>query len=94
MKAGVVSSLGKRVWRVKRSLRRICCGRAITGAELEKVIGSVTFVFLLNKPCLSFLDHLYPYIRRLYTVRLVVGSVVASEMRVIMGLLILCSCSH
>ena len=87
MNAGVVSSQGKRVWRVKRSLRHIFCGRAITRAELENVIGSVTFVFLLNMPCLSSLDHAYPYIRRYYTVRRVVSSVVANELRVIMGLL-------
>ena len=90
-KSGVFSSQGKRVWRVKRvkrSLRRIFCGRAVTGAELEKVIGSVIVVFLLTRTCLSFLDHVYPYIRRYYTVRRIVSSVVASELRVIMGLLI------
>ena len=73
---------------MKRSLRRIFCGRAITGAELEKVIGSVTFVFLLIRPCQASLDHVYPLIGKYYTVRRVVSSVVADELRVVMGLLI------
>ena len=59
LSAGVVSSQSKRFWRLKRALRRVIGGRPITGAELEKVIGTVTFVFLFNRPCLSALGCVY-----------------------------------
>ena len=88
LSAGVVSSQSKRFWRLKRALRRVISVRPITGAELEKVIGTVTFVFLLNRPCLSALGCVYAYIRQYYCIRRSVSRDVQHELKIVVGLLV------
>ena len=47
-----------------------------------KVVGNITFVFLLRRPCLSALDTVYSFIRESYDRERVLPSVVQNELRV------------
>ena len=71
-------------------LKHICCGRVVSGRQLEIIIGNLTFLFLMNRPFLSCLDHCYDYIACCYDRPQKLWPGVAHELRIASGLFIFC----
>ena len=53
-------------------------------------MGTITFNFLLRRPCLAALDLIYDDVRSSYLIRRPVPVPIASELKVCLGLLALC----
>ena len=83
MIAGVVESTAERLGRVRGALDCIIAGHPVSGQELENVLGSVTFIFLLRRACLAALDLIYDYIRCDYLIRKRVPLEIVSELSVV-----------
>ena len=90
MQGGVVDSTAARLYTLRGALRCVISGRPVTGQEIEKVMGTVTFIFLLRRPCLAALDLVYDYVRLNYLIRRPVPTHIAAELKVCLGLLVLC----
>ena len=62
-KLGVVKCTAHRIWRLSQALTALRAGAEVSGDELERVVGHITFICLLYRLGLSLLCHSYVYIR-------------------------------
>ena len=61
-----VSGTPERVARLQKALGVLVAGRAVSGKDLEHVIGHVLTLLLLNRLTLSFSSHVYDFVKDSY----------------------------
>ncbi|CAK0882535.1 unnamed protein product, partial [Prorocentrum cordatum] len=66
---GAIHIAPKRFWRLAMSLDYILKHPLLTGAELERLIGHLTYVLLLRREVLSLLSASYVFVSKCYTRR-------------------------
>ena len=79
--------------RLQKALGVLVAGRAVSGEDVEDVIGHVLTLLLLNRLTLSFLGHVYDFVKDLYLRKRPQWPSVRNELALIRGLLPLCRCS-
>ena len=77
----------KRLWRIRLAIFHIFCISKITGRDLEKVLGHITWALLLRREMLSILNASYSVIRQCYDKASFLWPSVLRELRQIVSLL-------
>lgn len=78
-----------RVWRLRQALLLLATRPAITGIQLERVLGHATFVLLARRDLLAIFSSVYAFTRRHYRDRRKLWRSAASECRVAAALVLL-----
>ena len=78
--AGVVRPTDTRVWRVIRAIEYIERRPQLSGAELEVLVGDLTFMMMIERKLLSLLSSCYVYIKKCYGVRQTIWPSVLREL--------------
>jgi hypothetical protein len=76
-----------RAWRIRLAIRAILARGAVSGVDLEKVIGNVTFIALARREALSVLGSVYGFIKKFYCKEAVLWDSVKRELRIFDGLI-------
>ena len=63
---GVLRPTYKRIWRIRIAIRELLSRGRMTGQQLERLIGHMTFVSLWRREALAVLGEVYTFIRRHY----------------------------
>ena len=63
---GVLRPTYKRIWRIRIAIRELLSRGRMTGQQLERLIGHMTFVSLCRREALAVLGEVYTFIRRHY----------------------------
>ena len=92
-RSGEVRPTPTRMRRLRGGILRIINGRPVSGRDLERVLGHITFVLLLNRPLLAVLNHIYAFVERHYQQTLRVWESVRQELEIVLHLLILARCN-
>lgn len=89
-RSGRVCSTPTRDWRLHRALGALVFGEeAITGEELQVILGHITMRAMLNRQLMCILRHSYIYVQRSYTKRQTLWPSVRRELRQFRGLMVL-----
>ena len=86
-----MSASPSRDWDLDQSLLALIAGAAVSGDEMRKVVGHLTFRLLLCRPLLSVLGQVYRFITFMGSARTPVWPSVKSELVCIRALLPLCA---
>ena len=78
--AGKVMPTQQRLWRLTQALRACHSGRYMSGRDMERLVGHLTFVLLLSRLSLSLLDHVYVFMRHAGTHRIRIWPCVVFEL--------------
>ena len=87
-RSGNVRPTRERLAKLRGSLRRIIAGRPISGRDMERVLGHLTFSLLLCRPLLSVLSCVYVFIVQSYDVGVPGLSSVRSGLGLVLELLV------
>ena len=95
---GMVDGVGLRVYPtperlagLEKALAVLVGGRPVSGQDLEHVVGHLLTVMMLFRLSLSFLGHVYDFIKDSYTQKQPLWPSVRKELGLIRGILPLCS---
>ncbi|CAK0838221.1 unnamed protein product, partial [Prorocentrum cordatum] len=87
-RAGCTRPTPARFWRIRGAVQALLRRRAVSGLELEIVVGHLTFVVLVRRESLSCFHCIYRFIQRHYFERVGLWPSVAEELRAFLGLMI------
>ena len=83
---GVLRPTYKRIWRIRIAIRELLSRGRMTGQQLERLIGHMTFVSLCRREALAVLGEVYTFIRRHYLERVPIWKTVRKELMKFDGL--------
>ena len=87
-RSGDIRPTPVRLRRLRGGLRCVVRGRAISGKDLERILGHITFTLLLNRPLLSCLNCCYEFVQHSYSTVVPVWGSVKRELQLVLDLLI------
>lgn len=67
--SGILKPSRKRLWKVRLAIQEILKRGSISGRQLERVVGHMSFISMGRREGLSILGDTYTFIRRFYTVQ-------------------------
>ena len=79
--SGLLAPTLSRLWRLRLGIREVLRRGAMTGQQLERLIGHMTFVSLCRRESLAALGHCYTFIRRFYSQRTTLWKSVRRELQ-------------
>lgn len=85
----MVTPTPKRDWRLDRALEALLWGAAISGRELQVVVGHLTVRALLNRNLMGIMRHVYVFIEKNYTRRRQLWKSVLDELWLFKNLMVL-----
>lgn len=78
-----------RDWRLHRALQALQCRPAVSGEELQKIVGHLTIRALLNRNLMGIMRHVYIFIEQNYEKRVKLWKSVALELWIFQNLMVL-----
>ena len=81
----------KRVWKIRGCIEHVLSHPRLSGQQLEKIIGHVTFALLIRRELLSILSSVYAFIVKNYDKPTWLWASVKRELAMIVALLPLAS---
>ena len=84
---GSVFNSSKRLWKIRGCIEHMLASPRLTGQQLEKLIGHITFAFLIRRELLSILSSAYAFISVNYYSRKWLWASVKRELSIVLALL-------
>ena len=76
-----------RLWRLRLGIKHIATLPRVSGTQLEKLVGHITWALLLRRECLSILSSVYVFIKRFYQEPALIWPSVRRELEQVAALL-------
>ena len=87
LNSGLILNQPKRIWRIRWALEHVLAVGKCSGKELERLIGHVTFMFLIRREMLSLLSTCYAFIEQNYDRRCWLWKCLKNELSTVLALL-------